>query len=155
VDNTTQFFKSHKWEVLSLKSTHDKLFKLGSTVEERVKAFYATHKPARRVLLLMAKVKDTEKFKLQVPAVRELMLALWNAPENNRGAYFRVFVGNRTAKVGLSLLHTEEAIILDEPADEIMSTQARKRVIRYCATKAFPLKDWGTFLKKNFCVSLV
>jgi hypothetical protein len=56
---------------------------------------------------------------------------------------FQAFVGDRSTKEGLSLLHTMHVVFLEPSANATMQTQAEARVLRLCALKGFPFERWS------------
>lgn len=74
--------------------------------------------------------------------VRDLMLALYNHPANLSGELFQAFVGDRSTKEGLSLLHTMHVVFLEPAANATMQTQAEARILRFCSLQKFPFDRW-------------
>ncbi len=146
VKNTEKYLKAQSFDVWTMTKTYDTLFK-GSkgSVDEKVNRFYQTAKPLARALVFMVLQKDFDRFaKANAGAELKLfMFALWNHPKNNRGEYFRVFVGDRKTAVGVSLNNTEITIIVDEPINKTQEEQPRGRTKRLCSMKDRPLQEWN------------
>lgn len=126
-------------------------------LKRAVDTWYKDHTPAERVVFF-GNSATQEALKNALGSnganardwIKGFMLLVFNDPRNAGGRYVRVFVGDRKAKEGISLLQTVMVHEMEPSPNRTMYVQSTARARRNCSFKGLPP---GTMLNIIFYVS--
>lgn len=134
------FFRGAGYEVWDLQDLNKRV-KSGVALSTLVDDVYHHLEAKRRVLLLPTPIGKVNEMK-DPGLTRRFLIALFNHEQNIQGKYFKMLLGDRKSKEGLSLMYTRHAIMLDEPANQTLMVQSRARITRYCSMSKLGPKAW-------------
>jgi hypothetical protein len=121
---------------------------LNTAKDKSPEAFLSSLDPTKQYVILYV-LSTSIKQKLNndtkvINRIKGFLEDIWNHKQNHYARPIKLFLGDRSTKEGINLLHTKHAVLMDVPANTTMDKQAKSRVLRYCALRDFPFEEWGT-----------